>query len=150
MYLLDTDSVTNGFDIRRSQPYLRARTEAEPITNLHVSMITLGEICRGWLALLNEARKHPRKGAKVVEYYTLFQREIESIQRYRLLPYNDAAETAYNALPAEIRRQHPLDCHIAAIALTNDLIVVTGNLQHFQKIPGLKCVDWTLAPNISE
>ena len=150
MYLLDTDTFTNVVDKRRSQPTLRARVEREPVENLHVCMITLGEICRGWLAQINEARKHPRNGGKVVEYYTLFQREIEYIQRYNLLPYDGAAEVAYNAIPAEIRKQHSLDCHIAAVALAQDMTVVTGNLRHFQRIPGLKCVDWTLAEDSSE
>jgi tRNA(fMet)-specific endonuclease VapC len=150
MYLLDTDSVTNGFDLRRSQPYLRARIEAEPLTNLHVSMITVGEICRGWLDAINQARKHPRDGAKVVAYYSLFQRHFEDVQRFRLLPYDEAAEAAYSALPAEIRKQHSLDCHIAATAMTRGLIVVTSNLRHFQRIPGLQCEDWTLAEDGSE
>jgi len=34
------------------------------------------------------------------------------------------------------------DLRIAAIALVRDFTVVTGNLQHFQRIPGLRVENW--------
>jgi tRNA(fMet)-specific endonuclease VapC len=34
------------------------------------------------------------------------------------------------------------DLVIAATALAADLIVVTGNLQHFGRVPGLEVEDW--------
>ena len=36
---------------------------------------------------------------------------------------------------------HP-DTQIAAIALANDLTVVTGNVRHFQRVPGLTVENW--------
>ena len=36
---------------------------------------------------------------------------------------------------------HP-DTQIAAIALANDLTVVTGNVRHFQRVPGLAVENW--------
>lgn len=35
-----------------------------------------------------------------------------------------------------------MDMFIAATALEEDLIVVTGNVEHFNRIPGLKIENW--------
>jgi tRNA(fMet)-specific endonuclease VapC len=35
-----------------------------------------------------------------------------------------------------------MDTFIAATALEEDLIVVTGNVEHFSRIPGLKVENW--------
>ena len=35
-----------------------------------------------------------------------------------------------------------LDLFIAATALTEGLILVTGNVDHFNRIPGLKIENW--------
>jgi tRNA(fMet)-specific endonuclease VapC len=35
-----------------------------------------------------------------------------------------------------------MDMFIAATALEEDLILVTGNTEHFERIPGLKIENW--------
>ena len=35
-----------------------------------------------------------------------------------------------------------MDTFIAATALEEDLIIVTGNVEHFSRIPGLKIENW--------
>ena len=37
-----------------------------------------------------------------------------------------------------------MDTRIAAIALSHELILLTRNYQHFNKIPGLLIEDWTI------
>ena len=34
------------------------------------------------------------------------------------------------------------DLQIAAIAIANDLVLISGNLQHFNRIPHLKAENW--------
>jgi hypothetical protein len=34
------------------------------------------------------------------------------------------------------------DLRIASIALANDLVLVTGNVRHFRRVPGLVIEDW--------
>ena len=36
-----------------------------------------------------------------------------------------------------------MDSLIASTAINNNLIMVTNNTRHFERIPGLQCVDWT-------
>jgi tRNA(fMet)-specific endonuclease VapC len=47
---------------------------------------------------------------------------------------------------AELERRGTLigdaDLRIASIALTHDLTVVTANVRHFQKVPGLAVDNW--------
>jgi tRNA(fMet)-specific endonuclease VapC len=45
-------------------------------------------------------------------------------------------------LETEGTRLDDLDLIIAAIALTNNLIMVTNNLRHFSRIQGLKLTNW--------
>jgi len=35
-----------------------------------------------------------------------------------------------------------LDLRVAAVALTNDLTLITGNGKHFRRVPGLKVESW--------
>jgi tRNA(fMet)-specific endonuclease VapC len=67
-----------------------------------------------------------------------------------ILPFDDTAAGVYGALRAQLERQGtPLaepDLRIAAVALANDLILVTGNVRHFARVPGLPIENW-LAPS---
>lgn len=146
MYLLDTDTVSNAIDKRRTFVSLQRRIASEPPEKLHISVITLSEIAHGWLDIINQARKHPRNGAKIVQFYALFQDEMQSVIKFNILPYDEEAEKSFQTIPASVRQQHSQDCHIAAIALSRGLIVVTANISHFSKIAGLRCEDWTLEP----
>ena len=64
----------------------------------------------------------------------------------RVLPFDLAAGQTYGGLRAELERAGtPLaepDLRIASIALTHNLTVVTGNVRHFSRVPGLKVENW--------
>jgi predicted nucleic acid-binding protein len=64
----------------------------------------------------------------------------------RVLPFDAWAARRYGVVRAELERNGtPLgeaDLRIGAVALTHDLTVVTGNLRHFRKIPGLRVENW--------
>ena len=63
-----------------------------------------------------------------------------------VLPFDAAAARHYGALRAELERPGtPLGdayLRIGAIALARDLTMVTGNLRHYQRIPGLTVENW--------
>ena len=63
-----------------------------------------------------------------------------------ILPFDAAAARRYGELRAELeRRGTPIgdaDTHVAAIALSRGLTVVTGNERHFRQVPGLEIVNW--------
>lgn len=143
-YLLDTDTVSNYLDKRRGNEPLRQRIEQADPETIWISIITFEEIMRGMLSLLNQARKHPRNTIKLIETYELLQSLVQDLSRFQHLPYDTTAEAKYQDIPPAVRQQHPLDCHIAAIALANNCTVVTRNTRHFSKIPGLSIEDWSI------
>jgi len=93
--------------------------------------ITVGELLYG-------ARK--RRSARLEED---IDRAIEEI---RVAPFDEPAARAYAeirvALEAEGRRLDDPDLRIAAICLAHDLTLVTGNVRHFERVPGLRVENW--------
>ena len=144
MYLLDTDTVSNYLNKRRGNTQLRLRIEQALPGTIWISIITFEEIVKGILNLLNQARKHPRNAAKIVEYYGLLQSLTYDLASFPILPYDAPAEAKYQNIPASIRQQHSQDSHIAAIAPAHDFTLVTSNIRHFSKIPGLRIEDWSV------
>lgn len=71
------------------------------------------------------------------------------LNHFDSLPFDDAAARQYGEVQSYLRRRGRLiqipDMQIAAIALANDLTVVTNDTDHFGRIPELKIEDWTLA-----
>ncbi len=62
------------------------------------------------------------------------------------LPFDDAAASVYGIIRAHLEAAGtpigPYDLQIAAIALANNLILVTHNTREFSRIPGLLLEDW--------
>ena len=59
-----------------------------------------------------------------------------------VLPFGDVAALAYRRVPFE---RHRFDHLIAAHALSLDLLLVTRNTRHFEKVPGLRVENWILS-----
>ena len=68
----------------------------------------------------------------------------------RTIPFHfdDAAANAYSDIRAKLEKAGkpigPNDMLIAAIAVANDLILVTHNTAEFSRIQGLKLEDWEI------
>ena len=65
---------------------------------------------------------------------------------FQSLPFDDAAAEFYSEIRAELTSRGtpigPNDLMIAAIALANNLILITHNTREFSRINGLKLEDW--------
>lgn len=133
MYLFDTDMLSNLIK-RRPNPALEARLRTVPSAQQHTSSITLGELVYG----AHRAQPHTA---------LLLQRQRALLQgNVTVLPFDEAAAEVYGALRAQLERQGtPLaepDLRIAAVALAHDLTLVTGNVRHFARVPGLQIENW--------
>ncbi|HSI37222.1 MAG: PIN domain-containing protein [Phycisphaerae bacterium] len=66
--------------------------------------------------------------------------------RFVSLPFDDAAAQKAAEIRAHLAKPGtpigPMDTLIAAIALANDLILVTHNTREFSRVPGLQLEDW--------
>ena len=132
-YLLDTDTLSN---LVRRQPsrLLLARIASVPAAEQYTSTITLGELPYG--ALRIGAQGDPR-----------FQRiEALVVSNLKVLPFDINAARRYAEVRVVLERQGtPIgdaDMQIAGIALANGLTVVTGNVRHFARVPGLQVENW--------
>jgi len=126
-YLFDTDAIS---ELLRPRPlpryveWLRSVPREEQFT----SAVTVGELYKG--AYRSSAR----------------ERHLENIERRVLpavtvLPYDTATARVFGRVRASLESAGTLladaDLQIAATALHHGLELVTGNLRHFERVPGL-------------
>lgn len=69
--------------------------------------------------------------------------------QFTSLPFDDSAAEIYGRIRAELEAVGmligPYDMMIAAIALANDLTLVTHNTREFGRVAGLKVEDWEVS-----
>jgi len=129
-YLLDTNACIRYINGR--SPELRAKLSSMPRRDVAVSTITKAEMFYG------SARSQTPQRSR--------EKQIEFLTTLITLPFDDMAAIAYGPLRADLERNGtPIgqyDMLIAAVALANDLILVTHNVGEFGRIIGLKIEDW--------
>ena len=111
-------------------------------------------------AVEEEMRRHRLNefGLPAMVVYELYvgafrsSRKQESLARLEALPFTSVALDRGDARTAGQIRVHleqqgrpigPGDVLIAGQALARDLTLVTHNIREFQRVPGLRVVDWT-------
>lgn len=129
MYLLDTDTIIyNLKGNEQVRQALRARVQ-EPMS---ISVITLMELYYG-------AFKSQRVDSNLAKI-----KAIE--QSLDILPSGQESAEVFARLKAELEtrgtRLDDFDLLIASCAMAHNLTLVTNNLKHFQRIPGLKLENW--------
>jgi predicted nucleic acid-binding protein len=135
MYLFDTDVISQ---VLRARPpiHLIRQLARVPAEHQFTTAITLGEIACG-------AYKAHR--ADLLE-----RARAAVLTALVVLPFDSPAAERYGQTRADLERLGtPLaepDLRIAAIAMTRDLTLVTGNTRHFSRIAGLRVEDWIAAP----
>ena len=74
------------------------------------------------------------------------EKQLLFVTAFHSLPFDDKAALIFGKIRAELQSQGkpigPYDTQIAAIALANDLTLVTHNTGEFSRIPGLRLIDW--------
>ncbi len=131
-YLLDTDTLS-ALTKPSPSPELLMRMAMTAPEDRTTSSVTLAELLFG-------AHRTGRRSAEFLE------RIHGALPAAPLVPFDEAAAEEYGRLRAYLEAQGtPIgheDTQIAAIALANDLTVVTGNVRHFQRVPGLAVENW--------
>ena len=61
---------------------------------------------------------------------------------WRILPFDDAAADQFKSLRSRRIRIGTMDLKIASIVLVYDATLLSGNIQDFEKVPGLRVEDW--------
>lgn len=127
-YLFDTDAISEVLRRRPATEYvdwLATLSRSEQFA----SAVSIGELYKG-------AYRSPAKS-----------RHLENIDERVLpalsvLPFDVGAARVFGEISAVLERSGlrlaDADLQIAATALHHDLTLVTGNIRHFERVPGLR------------
>jgi len=102
------------------------------------TIISVQEITKGWLALLN--RSLPP--AQQVPVYMRFQRSVEVLRDWDILPFDREAAAQLQLLQRKRLKIGTMDLKIAAICLAHQAALLTRNVRDFASIPGLRVENW--------
>ncbi|MFN4954301.1 MAG: type II toxin-antitoxin system VapC family toxin [Aphanizomenon sp.] len=140
IYILDTNTVTL---LQYENNQIIQRIRAVGNSSIFVTTITLEEQLKGRLAIINKCNSN-----KNLQGLASAHRNLKLTQNFfcsvNLLEFNQAACESYQKLRQQKINIGTQDLRIAAIALVNDVILVTQNYKDFIKVPNLSIEDWTL------
>jgi predicted nucleic acid-binding protein len=127
-YLFDTDAISEVWRPRPLQAYLQW-LEGIPLESQYSSAVTLGELYKGAYRSSNPER-----------YLSYIEERL--LPNVTVLPYDVAVAKVFGGIRAVLEVQGRIledsDLQIAATAIHHGLELVTGNMSHFERVPGLK------------
>jgi predicted nucleic acid-binding protein len=129
MYLLDTDIVIYSL---KGHPAVKKNLERNLHAALKISIVTLMELYYG-----------AYKSQKVTSNLG----KIKSIEdAVEIIPIGRESAEVFAMLKADLEKAgtppDDFDLILAACALANDLVLVTNNVKHFERIAGLRLTNW--------
>jgi tRNA(fMet)-specific endonuclease VapC len=131
MYLLDTDIVICAL---KGVPEVLRNFEQHRDDRMAISVITYGELVFG-------AEKSARRTENLA-------RVAKTAELYPVITVSRPVMDTFGRLKEELaRRGKPIDDFdllIAATTLTEGCYLVTGNTDHFSRIPNLRIENWTI------
>lgn len=130
-YLLDTNALISMF---KNQHGIREQILKVGFDECVVSELTLAELYVGMY-----------KGGDLRQ-----RNEIDFVKKHFLIiPFTSSIEV-YGQIRAELelkgQKIDTIDCLIGSTALYYDLVVVSHNKKHFERIPNIKLEDWQKDP----
>ena len=126
-YLFDTDAISELLRPRPAAAYLKWLGRL-PREDQFTSAVVIGELFKGAF----------RSAARDRHLQNIDDRILPMVT---VLPYDKAVARVFGRIRADLEeRGEPLadaDLQIAATAIHHDLVLVTGNLRHFERIGDL-------------
>ncbi|HSF39537.1 MAG TPA: type II toxin-antitoxin system VapC family toxin [Thermoanaerobaculia bacterium] len=127
-FLFDTDAVSEVLKKRPAPAFLRWLATI-PRGDQLTSAIVIGELYRGAFRSSDSERHLTNIESRVLPAVTI-------------LPFDTASARIYGEIHAKLASEGQIvadaDLQIAATAIRHELELVTGNLRHFERIPGLR------------
>lgn len=127
-YVLDTDVCVEA--IRGREPVI-SRLQGHSPDDLAISAMTVAELHHGALQGGSNSERY-------IAATNLF------LSPYRIIAFDETAAMAYSEIRFAIRAT-PIggnDLVIASTAIANGLVLVTGNVRGFGRVPGLTVENW--------
>ena len=131
LYMLDTNILS--YFLKGMQPGLTARMAQTLRTqNSAISAITRAEMRYGQALVAADDKR--RRGIDLL------------LGQLPTLPWTAAAADRYGDIQSQFKKQGTpigeMDTQIAAHALAENLVLVTHNTRHFERVAGLRLEDW--------
>ena len=134
MYLFDTDVITNVLKPNPSGKLIQ-RLETLPQRDQYISAITISEIVYG--AMKSGRSEHHLKNLEEI-----------LLPAVNIVGFDAKAAYVCGKIRACLEQTgKPLslsDLEIAAIAISRDFVLVTGNTRHFERIDSLRLENWLI------
>jgi tRNA(fMet)-specific endonuclease VapC len=137
MIVLDTDHVVVLSAAGPRGERLKARLKSSPDPDIAITIISVEEQMRGWLAEIR--RRH--EPIRQVEPYDRLNQLVAFWNLCRILPFDRAAASRFQLLRRQVRIGAQ-DLKIATVALVWNAKLLTGNTRDFERVPGLRIEDW--------
>jgi len=129
-YLLDTNVCI--IYLKGRNVNLKQKFEAIAIQEIAVCSIVRAELCFGAMK-----SAHPQRNFALQQAF---------LNQFISLPFDDLAATTFGVIRAQLEAIGisigAYDLQIAAIALANNLTLVTHNTREFGRVDGLQIEDW--------
>ncbi|MDB9311417.1 type II toxin-antitoxin system VapC family toxin [Aphanizomenon sp. CS-733/32] len=132
IYLLDTNVCArylNGKSLA-----IRQRLRSTNLADIAVCSVVKGELFYGAMKSNNLEKT--------------LDRQQEFLKLFVSLPFDDDASFIYGRIRAELSAKGIIiganDLQITAIAMVNNLILVTHNVREFSRVNGLRFEDWEI------
>ena len=140
MILLDSDHLTllKYPDSERGVRLKDRLRNQPPEEVVAVSIVSVEEQMRGWLAAIAKERQATRQ----VPGYRELARLFEYFRAFTIPLFDDPAAAQFDNLRAAKIRLGTMDLKIAAIALVNQALLLTANRRDFEQVPGLRVQNW--------
>ncbi len=132
MLMLDTNICI--YIIKQRPPEVLKRFLEYQVGDIAISTITLAELRYG------VAKSHyPGKNTKALDDFIL---------PLEILPFDEEATRSYGEIRASLEKAGTpigsMDLLIAAHAVSQGVTLVTNNSREFERVPGLKAVNWAV------
>lgn len=138
LFVLDTDTFSLFL---KGHPRICDNLLGRPLDETTTTIVTVEEELSGWYTLLRRTKNDRQALARTYQRMT---DTVEALSRFRLLSFTEEAMARFESL----RKQHPRigrnDLRIAAIAMENQLTLVSRNRVDFEQLEGLSIVDWSV------
>ena len=113
-----------------------------PPEHVFVTIVTVEEQLRGWLAVIRRASTPER----LIAAYASLHHAVIYFARVNLLDYSADAVSHFMALRRQRVRVGTQDLRIAAMALAVGGTLITRNRRDFEQVLGLLLEDWSTPP----
>lgn len=136
-YVFDTDTLS-ALMRARPLPHLVERVRAVAVDEQATTAVNLGEL---WFGVIRLGDRGLRLRESLSELITA---------NLQVLPFDAESARVYGEIRANLEAEgRPIgdaDLRIASIALSRSATVVTGNMRHFERVPGLRVENWFEPP----